>query len=171
MADVFKILFPVIGLMLSTISFWVFWQALLPNAVAEARTIYEQRPVRAVLVGAIITVPGVMIGVSLLGSGFPPFQFAGFAVMFGLLLAGFLGSAGLSQLLGERLHSPVDAAQPWRRTLRGGIVLAFVCLFPVLGWFLVLPVALGSGVGASALWVLRRRRVVQHVEPMEAMEA
>jgi len=45
---------------------------------------------------------------------------------------------------------------PWRRVLRGGVVLSFAFLLPVIGWFVLLPWTLVSGVGAS-LGSLRRR--------------
>ena len=41
----------------------------------------------------------------------------------GVILGGLVGSAGLAQRIGAGLPSPADLTQPWRRVLRGGIVL------------------------------------------------
>jgi hypothetical protein len=53
--------------------------------------------------------------------------------------------------IGAGLPSPTDEQQPWRRVLRGGILLALTFLLPIVGW-IVLPLwALVSGLGAFLL--------------------
>jgi len=98
-----------------------------------------------------ITVPVFIVGSAFLGIGNPVAQFLGFCVLIALTILGLMGSAGLSRHIGQRLSSPLDEGQPWRCVLRGGIVLSITFLFPFVGWFLVLPLALVSGVGAAAL--------------------
>jgi hypothetical protein len=68
-----------------------------------------------------------------------------------------VGSAGLCDRIGAGLPGDADARLPWRRVLRGGIVLSFAFVLPVIGWFVLLPWTLVSGVGA-ALGSLRRHR-------------
>ena len=61
------------------------------------------------------------------------------------------------QRIGAGLPSPLDEQQPWRRVLRGGILLALTFLLPFVGWF-VLPIwALVSGFGAFLLSVRERK--------------
>jgi len=69
-----------------------------------------------------------------------------------------LGSAGLARLIGQRLNSPQDAQQPWKRTYRGSIVLAITFVFPMVGWFLVLPLTLLSGFGAVMISFAGRKK-------------
>jgi hypothetical protein len=45
----------------------------------------------------------------------------------------------------------VDETQPWRRVLRGGIVLAFSFLLPFVGWVIIPLWVLVSGLGAFIL--------------------
>jgi hypothetical protein len=73
-------------------------------------------------------------------------------------MLGMIGSAGLTLRIGAGLPSPLDEQQPWRRVLRGGILLSLTFLLPVVGWF-VLPIwALVSGFGAFILSVQELRR-------------
>jgi hypothetical protein len=80
-----------------------------------------------------------------------------------------MGSAGLCDRIGAGLPGDTDARQPWRRVLRGGIVLSFAFVLPVIGWFVLLPWTLVSGVGAS-LGSLRRRRATAPRETRAAVE-
>src|SRR5439155_11312271 len=66
-------------------------------------------------------------------------------------LLGLAGSAGLTYRIGEGLPSPVDETQPWRRVLRGGIVLAISFLLPFVGWVIIPLWVLVSGLGAFIL--------------------
>ncbi|MCC6143719.1 MAG: hypothetical protein IT368_07920, partial [Candidatus Hydrogenedentes bacterium] len=75
----------------------------------------------------------------------------GAAFLFLFALAGLAGSTGLVRLIGLRLPSTHDTTAPWRRVLRGGTVLSLTFLLPGLGWFLVLPATLVSGIGALLL--------------------
>jgi len=78
-----------------------------------------------------------------------------------LLLPALLGSAGLALRIGAALKGDRDVAQPWRRVLRGGLVLAPTFLFPLLGWFVLLPWTLVSGFGSAVMGFIRREsRVV-----------
>ena len=49
--------------------------------------------------------------------------------------------------------------------LRGGVVLVFLFLLPVIGWFIVLPWALVSGVGALLLSLRREESAARVVMP------
>lgn len=168
MADVFKILFPVVGTLMSFVCFWLLYEAIFPNAVERCRAAYVRRPISAVLLGALITAPTMTVGLTLINIANPVTKFIGFAMLCFLILIGILGSAGLSRLIGVRLASIGDERQPWRRVLRGGIILSITFLFPVVGWFLVLPVTLVSGVGASVLGWWSTRGWTQASQPSGA---
>ena len=47
--------------------------------------------------------------------------------------------------------------------VRGGAILAISFLFPFVGWFMILPVALVSGVGAVVIAGWRSRRIAPPV--------
>ena len=76
-------------------------------------------------------------------------------------LLGLAGSAGLTLRIGAGLPSPVDEAQPWKRVLRGGILLSCSFLLPVVGWIILPLWVLVSGFGALILY----RRELRHNKP------
>ena len=150
MADILKILLLIVGYLLIYVSYWLLSQALFPEMVAKARSQYG-RPIRTTLVGLVTAAPLIIAGLIVMRAPNPAFKviggiIAGIPVMFGLA-----GSAGLCQRIGSGLPSPLDEAQPWRRVLRGGIVLTLSFLLPFIGWF-ALPIwILISGCGALVL--------------------
>ncbi len=158
MADVLKIFLIVLGMLIVLVSYWLAAESLFPRLVTRAQEQYRGRPLRITLFGALLGAPLVAIGLGLLQAGSAPVKVIGFLLTTMAAFGGLLGSAGLSRLIGAGLPSPADAAQPWRRVLRGGVVLALMSLLPFAGWFLVLPVALTSGLGAAMVagWALRR---------------
>ena len=59
--------------------------------------------------------------------------------------------------VGRGLLHADDTRSPWRRSLRGGVVLALTFLLPVIGWFVILPWVLLSGCGATILAMRTKR--------------
>ena len=136
------------------ISYWLAAQALFPDLAERCRQRIKGAPARHVLLGLAWTVPTVVAGVALLNAPSAALKFAGATVLLLLVLAGLVGSSGLAAQIGFGLANPADEAQPWRRVLRGGAVLGLTFVFPLIGWFLVLPLSLILGVGAlcGSLW-------------------
>ena len=147
MADVFKILFIVLGILIATVAYWLLFEALFKRAVERASVVYEMYPYKVTLIGAVVGVPLFLASLALLNSA-AGLKLAGAVLMSALLLVGLVGSSGLARLVGVRLASATASAYPWRRVLRGGIVLSITFVLPVVGWFFVLPLTLASGVGA-----------------------
>lgn len=158
MADVFKILFLVLGTLTTIVSYWLLFEAMAPRMVEGARQAYEERLRRTLWVGLLVVLPALVVGLGLANAPVALFKLIGVTMLMLLVLTGLMGSAGLTRLIGRRLASPDDEAYPWRRVLRGGIVLAISFVLPLIGWFLVLPLTLVTGVGATVLAYRRVRR-------------
>ncbi len=152
LADILQWFLIVVGVLLTLNAHWLGAHALFPGLVARARDQIEHRPVRATGVGLLVAAP-VLLGVTVLAKNVPHPLVQTFSVGLALLLGllALAGSAGLAQRIGVGLPSPVDALQPWRCVLRGGIVLVLAFLMPFLGWFVLLPWTLVSGLGAVVL--------------------
>ncbi|MEW6302668.1 MAG: hypothetical protein AB1705_04305 [Verrucomicrobiota bacterium] len=148
LSDVFMWFLIITGLMLVFICYWLASEALFPAVVGRARAAYA-KPVKMTLIGAVIAVPLVFLAISIMSIKNPAVKLVGGTILATPIMLGLLGSSGLSQRIGCGLPSPNDELQPWKRVLRGGIILTFMMLLPFLGWFLVLPWALISGVGAA----------------------
>lgn len=134
MADILKIFLLILGGLLIFISFWLAAEALFPAAVEGARRQYD-RPWKLTFAGLAMAAP--LIGIALLcfkkGNN-PLFNIVGIISLGVVLLGGLAGSAGFAKRIGAGLPSPTDDAQPWRRVLRGGIVLTLTFLLPFIGW-------------------------------------
>jgi len=155
-ADILFWFLMVAGAYLALNAYWLAAVALFRPAVERAHETYATRPVAATLVGLVTLVPVGLVFAVFARAPHPAVKLlTGAALMVPLILA-LIGSAGLADRIGAGLDSPVDGAQPWRRVLRGGAVLALLFVVPVLGWFTVFPLTLASGLGA----VLLSRRVL-----------
>jgi len=152
MADILKIFLLIVGLLTVYVSYWLIAQALFPRLVERARERYGQ-PVKITLIGLAAAALPVLLGVIIANLPNPALKLTGVTLMLIPALLGLVGSAGLTLRIGTGLPSPADAQQPWRRGLRGGILLALTFLLPFVGW-IVLPVwTLVSGFGAFILSV------------------
>jgi hypothetical protein len=63
-----------------------------------------------------------------------------------LLFWGFVGTAGYATIIGRRLWGAADA---WKQTRNGGLVLACCAALPVVGWAVLLPAISVLGMGVN----------------------
>lgn len=166
MADVWKIVFLVLGTQAVMVSYWLLAAALYPRALARTREAYDSRATRSTVTGIVVTVPLLLAGAALVQLPHPLIKLPGALLLSAPVVLGLVGSAGLCDRIGAGLPSDRDAQQPWLRVLRGGTVLSLAFVLPIIGWFVLLPWTLLSGVGAS-LGVWRRQWQVQRVVPEE----
>jgi hypothetical protein len=152
MADILLWTLIILGTYAVLVAYWIGAYALFPARVERCREVYGARPVAATLVGLAILLPALLIVIAL--SKALPHPALQTPLISGLLLLELLclvGSAGLVLRIGAGMSSPHDATQPWRRSLRGGLVLGLAFVLPFLGWFVLLPWVLASGLGAFVL--------------------
>jgi hypothetical protein len=150
MADILKIVFIILGILIIYVSYWLLAEALFPRLVEKASRHYG-RPIRLTFLGLAVSLLPVVLGIVLSKAPNPVLKFIGITLIVVLGLLGLVGSAGLTLRIGLGLPSPTDGAQPWRRVLRGGIVLACSFLLPVVGWIIIPLWVLVSGLGAFIL--------------------
>jgi len=155
MADILFWIAIAIGVLANLIAHWLAAQALLPNTVARCSEAYARRPIACCLIGVFVALPLVLILLGALDK--IPFPLAK-VVLIGVLcvpvLIALIGSAGLARRIGLGLPAPTDIDRPWLPVARGGLVMGLCFIAPILGWFIMLPLALLSGVGA---WLIGRR--------------
>ena len=168
MADVLTWFLLIVGIILVLNSYWLVAVSLWPRWVEACADRYRQ-PGRVTLTGVIVAIPGVILVMLFRNIHHAAGNALSIIVIGVLLIVGMAGSAGMAQRIGQGLVSPKDESQPWRRVLRGGIVFAFTMLLPFVGWFVVLPWALVSGLGAVTLAWTSSRRAAKH--PATALPA
>lgn len=143
------------------LSHWLVAGSLFPEYVQKCRTQYG-RPVVTTLVGLLVTILPIVAALGI-NQVFPPaLQWIGLLLVAMPILAGLFGTAGLALRVGQGMPSPIDAAQPWRSLLRGGTALALTFLLPLIGQFIVMPLILASGAGASVLtWLAKKPKALE----------
>src|SRR5207237_3740046 len=157
MADVLKILLIILGILTVYVSYWLLAEALFPTIVERASRQYG-KPLKISFVGLAAALAPVILGAILSKVPNPLIKVLGITLLVAPAMLGLAGSAGLTLRIGAGLPSPVDESQPWRRVLRGGVVLACSFLLPVVGW-IVLPLwVLVSGLGAVIVSVKEPHR-------------
>ncbi len=158
MADTLAIFFVILGLMLALPALWLFCRSLWPGMVAGVADSCDAGLVKSFWVGLPISASVVFlagaIGKHMGGVG----NVCAVALVCLYFVYAHTGVSGLVTLIGRRLPSPSDAERPWRTTVRGGIVLELSCLLPILGWFVILPMAMIIGCGAVTRAFLKPRK-------------
>jgi hypothetical protein len=162
MADILKIFLIILGILTIYVSYWLLAEALFPGLVERARQHYR-RPVRISFIGLAAAILPLILGITMANLPHPLLKMTGIALLVTPAMLGLAGSAGLTLQIGAGLPSPVDEAQPWRRVLRGGILLACSFLLPVVGWIVIPLWVLVSGFGAFILSV--REINQEHKQP------
>ena len=152
MADVLKIFLIIVGVLTVYVTYWLVAQALFPAVVERARYQYA-KPVKITLIGLLAALLPVIVGGAISKLPNPIMKVLGVTLMVIPTLLGLVGSAGLALRIGAGLPSPADEQQPWRRVLRGGILLALTFLLPFVGWIVLSIWTLVSGFGAFLLSV------------------
>jgi hypothetical protein len=149
LADTMAWVFAIAGLLLALPGLWLLCRGLWPGTVDRTRQDCGKGLLFPLLVG--IPIAGLtIVAVGVVSKGPPPWNgILSILVVSSALLFAANGIAGLATVVGQRLPSPADAERPWKATIRGGIVLELAFLVPVLGWFVLLPLSLIIGAGAT----------------------
>lgn len=151
LADVVGIALLIIGILLSLQGLWLLCRALWPSRVRRAAERCRTSRITSLLVGVPVTLLVLGLAGAIARRGGTPGQLVGWSIAGVFLLYAGTGMSGFVTFVGERLASPGDALRPWWSTVRGGAAVELACLFPVIGWVVLLPVTLMLGVGAITL--------------------
>ncbi len=161
LADVFSIVFIILGFLIVYISYWLMSVGLFPRFVDRCAAQIGAAPVKTTILGAVLLIPLVAIGLAI-SSKAPNGAIKLFGLSIALLgiLGALFGSAGLALRIGQGLKSARDYQEPWRRVLRGGIVLGLTFVMPFLGTFVIMPFAFICGFGAFVICGIRRKPAI-----------
>lgn len=147
-----------LGAYLLFVAAWVCTQALGPKFIRVAQDSYARTWLN-LLIGLPVGLAAWWLSYKFaLGSSVVSIGFWG--VVLSIVLGfGLAGSAGLARKIGTGLVHPIDKEQPWRRTLRGGVVLGLLMVAPWVG-YVALIFVISTGIGASwrSLVTLRKEK-------------
>lgn len=135
----------VVGLVCSLVALMLLSLALWPRLVEAAEARFTAAPLVSILVGLPLALLAFVVSTKLHALG----------LLTGALAIGaaVAGAAGVAARVGRALGHEGPAG-----VLRGGLVLLFASIVPLVGWFLVLPALLAGGLGALVLARLRPLR-------------
>ncbi|MBI3269690.1 MAG: hypothetical protein HYZ53_11760 [Planctomycetes bacterium] len=151
LSDVASVVMVFVALLLALPAYWVATRALFPAGAARAQRAYAESPGKAFGAG-VLGVFAVGLATTILGAMPVPLMKVLALLTFGAGLgAALFGAGGLAGLIGSRLPSTGDAGSPWKALVRGGVAMELSFLIPLLGWFLLFPLSLVTGIGATIL--------------------
>jgi hypothetical protein len=156
MGDVFAFFGGMLTIGIALPGMLLAWSLLFPAAVERARLQLERTPWRCFWLGLAALLLSALPLVTLINVAAGPAQFLGWAGVFILLAFASVGAAGLAALMGDRLRGVGLAASVPGALLRGAVALELAAVFPVVGWFIVIPVATICSLGAIVFALLRR---------------
>ncbi|MDA0813981.1 MAG: hypothetical protein O3C21_16525, partial [Verrucomicrobia bacterium] len=143
-ATVLALTFTIAGMLAVLTSIWLMIASLFPRFIRQAQS-HCAKPGKSLLIGLAVGLVPFIIGFLL--SQPVPGRVLGWPIMFVVLSGTLAGTAALATRIGNGMPSQCDRTDPWRRSLRGGIVLSLSFLLPFIGWFIWMPLALVSGAG------------------------
>ena len=136
-----------------------FW-LLFPATVERTELRIESAPWKSFRfgIGAAIAI-GIPV-VVLMNLSLGILQFIGFLMLLLAFGISTTGAAGIAHLIGRRIRdNSNEGLSETKSIVLGAVALELAAAFPIVGWFLVIPVTLFASLGGS-LYVLFRRDVV-----------
>lgn len=150
--DLVRITAALVAGSLMAAAFFIVLGALFPVRIGRTRAAAAAAPGRAFVIGLVNLVFFAAVAAALVAlaqwTHIQLLTLPALAVAAVLIIAGVFGLAGVVEVVGERLLPQAAGA---RRSGLGGLVLAWACALPYVGWFGLLPYVLSLGVGALIL--------------------
>jgi hypothetical protein len=132
------------------------WWLLFPATVERTRLRLDHSPWTCFWLGGVVTALLVVPVIILLALPIGPSKLAGWALVFVALTFASLGAAGLAAKMAMRLQSRGEASVTTPGAfVRAAIALELAAAFPVIGWFVLIPLAIVTSLGATVFALLR----------------
>ena len=152
MNDFLIVTLTAISLGLILIPYFIVLGALFPARIEKIKEVINRIPGRSFMIGLVnflffLAVALLLFSLSGQADGFLKsiLLIPALAITIILCVSLSLGMTGMVVVIGERI-TPTQS--PWRQTLWGALLLGLGCAVPLLGWFLLLPAAAWTGMGA-----------------------
>lgn len=129
---------------------------LFPATVERARLRLDRTPWLCFFTGGVMAAVVLIPTVILIALPIGPAKFAGGSLVFATLAFASLGAAGLAARMGDRLLRRSNGnLSAMGAFVRGAVVLELAAAFPIVGWFIVIPLTIVTALGATVFALLR----------------
>lgn len=153
MADISAIFFILLIVGIAYPAMLTAWWLLFPAVVERARLRLERTPGKSFWLGLAVLI-GFLIPILILlnlPSGF--FKFLGFVTIGIMLVLSSIGAAGLASRFADKLDR-LGNFSAIGSFVRGALIIELATILPVVGWFIFMPIATATSLGASAFAIL-----------------
>ena len=130
------------------------WRLLFPATVARATLRLELTPWRCFWLGGVLVALLVVPVVVLLALPFGPAKLAGYVLIFGGLALASLGAAGLAGKMAGQMQAASPGLSALAAFVRAAVALELAAAFPVIGWFVAIPLMIVTALGATVFALL-----------------
>jgi hypothetical protein len=156
MADIFAIFGLLLTLGILFPGMLTAWWLLFPATVERARLRLERTPWQCLWLGLG---SAILIGIPILGLLALPTavtKFMGGSLLTLVLALAGLGTAGMAAKMGDQWFKlGGEGLSPTGAFVRGAVALELAAAFPIIGWFIVIPLATIVALGATAFALFR----------------
>lgn len=128
---------------------------LFPATVERARVRLDRTPWQCFWLGGVLTAALAIPIAILIFLPNGAVQFLGFALLTLALAGATVGAAGLAGKMAGHLTRSSHGLAPAGAFLRAAVALELAAAFPLVGWFILLPLAVVVSLGATAFALLR----------------
>ena len=169
MSDILAIFGILIVLGLTYPGMLTTWRMLFPGVVLRSCLRLSSSPWKCFAFGWIVAVSFATPALILIALPFGPAKLVGWSILAGGMMIASLGASGLATLIGERLGQVSDPGRSEGSAfIRGAVALELAAAFPVIGWFLFLPLSTLTAAGAGGFALLNWMPHLSDPEPQES---
>lgn len=156
MADVYAVFGTLLALGIAFPGLLTGSWLLFPEAVGRSRLRVVSTPYRCFLLGAgsvlVLAIPVTILNAMPLGLA----KLAAALLVFGAFGLATLGASAVAVELGDRIRQhAAPSLSGIGAVVRGAVVLELAAVFPMVGWFLIIPGVLLMGFGAGVFALFR----------------
>jgi hypothetical protein len=168
MAQVMAVVWILAGLLVAWPCLVIWFALAFPRPVSGAKGRLEHGPGRCFATGLVLYGVVGTLSIGLINNPNSAVKVVGFAITAGLVIVATVGGAGLVKLMGERVRPLSAPISPLAALVRGAALTEFAALFPFFGWFLFLPLATITCLGAGAIGLARGEQAAVQPVPLAA---
>ncbi len=175
MSDVYAVFGTLLALGIAFPGLIFTWWLLFPGPAGRAEARLAHTPGRAFSFGLLLSVIVAVLVIILANLPLPGANLAAAGLVIITLAVAAVGAVGLTSQMAQRLSERSQAGlSPAAAFLRAAVALELAAAFPIIGWFLLIPLCLILCLGAAGLALLRRaprRQQAPTSEPLVVVQA